>query len=50
MEKSFVFLSEEKLLTEATKKHLEMKQKFRESAKVKLKSKDPRRQEEASSL
>uniref|UniRef100_A0A0R3RXS6 Spliceosome-associated protein CWC27 homolog n=1 Tax=Elaeophora elaphi TaxID=1147741 RepID=A0A0R3RXS6_9BILA len=43
-------MEEEKLLTEATKKHLEMKQKFRESAKVKLKSKDPRRQDETMSM
>ncbi|KAK6102954.1 Cyclophilin type peptidyl-prolyl cis-trans isomerase/CLD family protein [Brugia pahangi] len=43
-------IEEEKLLTEATKKHLEMKQKFRENAKVKLKSKDPRRQDETMSM
>uniref|UniRef100_A0A8R1TZW0 Spliceosome-associated protein CWC27 homolog n=1 Tax=Onchocerca volvulus TaxID=6282 RepID=A0A8R1TZW0_ONCVO len=39
-------IEEEKLVTEATKKHLVMKEKFRESAKIKLKSKDPRRQDE----
>ncbi|VBB29960.1 unnamed protein product [Acanthocheilonema viteae] len=39
-------IEEEKLLTEATKKHFEMKQKFRENAKAKLKSNDPRRQDE----
>ncbi|KAM3715898.1 Spliceosome-associated protein [Dirofilaria immitis] len=43
-------IEEEKLLTEAAKKHLEMKQKFRESAKAKLKSKDPRRQDETMSM
>ncbi|EFO16636.1 hypothetical protein LOAG_11869 [Loa loa] len=43
-------IEEEKLLTEATKRHLEMKQMFRESAKVKLKSKDPRRQDETMSM
>uniref|UniRef100_A0A915PPF1 Spliceosome-associated protein CWC27 homolog n=1 Tax=Setaria digitata TaxID=48799 RepID=A0A915PPF1_9BILA len=43
-------IEEEKLMTEATKRHLEMKQKFRENAKVKLKSKDPRRQDETMSM